>query len=109
MPCTTTRVFLLTRILISDLLRQQQYVNAFAGVTLPNPSSVGLHESMGFVPVGVFKQIGFKFGQWHDVGWWHLRLRDDPAPASDPLPFVDLVREQRVKALFDECARSVKA
>lgn len=74
-----------------DLLRKQQYVNAFAGVTLPNTSSVGLHESMGFVPVGVFKQIGFKFGQWHDVGWWHLRLREDPHPQSDPLPFTGLI------------------
>ncbi len=37
-----------------ELLRRQGYVNAYAGITLPNPASVALHESMGFVPVGVF-------------------------------------------------------
>ncbi len=91
-----------------ELLRQQRYVNAFAGITLPNPSSVGLHESFGFVPVGVFKQIGFKFDQWHDVGWLHLRLRDDPRPVSDPLPTAGLWGDEKVTALFETCAQSVR-
>jgi len=63
-----------------DALRVQGFANAYAGITLPNPTSVGFHESMGFVPVGVFKCIGFKFGRWHDTGWWQLRLREDDAP-----------------------------
>lgn len=91
-----------------ELLRKQRYVNAFAGITLPNASSVGLHESMGFVPVGVFKQIGFKFDQWHDVGWMHLRLREDPHPDSDPLPTAGLWQDETVKVLFNECARLVR-
>jgi phosphinothricin acetyltransferase len=91
-----------------ELLRRQRYVNAFAGVTLPNPSSVGLHESMGFVPVGVFKQIGFKFDQWHDVGWWHLRLRDDPKPESDPRPAAGLWQDETVSKLLDQCAQSAR-
>jgi L-amino acid N-acyltransferase YncA len=91
-----------------ELLRKQRYVNAFAGITLPNASSVGLHESMGFVPVGVFKQIGFKFDQWHDVGWLHLRLRDDPRPASDPLPTGGLWQDETVTALLAKCARSIR-
>ena len=91
-----------------ELLRRQRYVNAFAGVTLPNSSSVGLHESMGFVPVGVFKQIGFKFDQWHDVGWWHLRLRDDPRPDSDPLPTAGLWSDEQVTARFHSCAHAVR-
>ena len=43
---------------------------AFAGIALPNPASVALHESMGFAPVGAYREVGFKFGRWHDVGWW---------------------------------------
>lgn len=67
------------------LLRLQGIYNAYAGVTLPNPGSVGLHESMGFEPVGIYKHVGYKFGAWHDVGWWSLALRPlDPEPA---LPF----------------------
>lgn len=43
---------------------------AFAGIALPNEASVGLHQVMGFVPVGIYREVGRKFGRWHDVGWW---------------------------------------
>lgn len=29
-----------------------------------------LHEAMGFTPVGIYREVGFKLGRWHDVGWW---------------------------------------
>ena len=66
------------------LLVLQGYYNAYAGITLPNPSSVGLHESLGFVPVGVYREVGFKLGHWHDVGWWQLALQ--PKSDSPELP-----------------------
>jgi len=47
---------------------------AFAGITLPNPASVGLHEAVGFIKIGVFPEVGRKFEQWHDVGWWYRPL-----------------------------------
>jgi L-amino acid N-acyltransferase YncA len=58
------------------LLALQGYVNAFAGITLPNPGSVGLHEAVGFTPIGVYRGIGYKNGAWHDVGWWQRPLRE---------------------------------
>ena len=57
-----------------DLLVFQGVYVACAGVTLPNEASVGLHESMGFLPVGVYRRVAWKFGSWHDVGWWQLDL-----------------------------------
>ena len=68
----------------------QGFYNAYAGATLPNPASVGLHESVGFRLVGVYCEVGYKLGAWHDVGWWHLPLRErvaDPDPPAD-LPSV---------------------
>ena len=50
---------------------------AVAGITLPNEASVGLHERLGFTPVGVFHGAGHKFGVDHDLGFWELRI---PAP-----------------------------
>ena len=47
---------------------------ACAGVTLPNEASVGLHEALGFEPVGVYRRVAWKFGRWWDVGWWQLQL-----------------------------------
>jgi len=52
------------------------YHAAFAGITLPNAGSVALHESVGFTPVGVYRQVGYKLGQWRDVGWWQRLLAE---------------------------------
>lgn len=65
------------------ILAAQGYVSAYAGITLPNPASVGLHEGVGFRPVGVYTGVGYKMGAWHDVGWWQLTLRPW---ALNPLP-----------------------
>lgn len=68
-----------------ELLRLQGFYAAHAGATLPNAASVGLHESLGFRPVGVYPRVGFKMGAWHDVGWWQLELRErsgEPGPTS---------------------------
>ena len=62
----------------------------------------------GFVLVGVYHQIGFKFNQWHDVAWLHLRLRDDPRPPSDPLRAADMWHEERVTTMFHACAQSAR-
>jgi phosphinothricin acetyltransferase len=67
------------------LLRLQGFYRVHAGVTLPNEGSVALHESFGFLPVGVYRQVGFKQGAWHDVGWWQLALRDDAGAPTPPL------------------------
>jgi L-amino acid N-acyltransferase YncA len=65
------------------LLALQGFFNAYAGITLPNPGSVGLHEAMDFHPVGVYRAVGYKLGAWHDVGWWQRTLQDHmPSPAS---------------------------
>ncbi|HTQ99932.1 MAG TPA: arsinothricin resistance N-acetyltransferase ArsN1 family B [Candidatus Acidoferrum sp.] len=47
---------------------------AIGGVALPNAASVALHEKLGFRKVAQFDQVGFKFGQWIDVGYWELLL-----------------------------------
>jgi phosphinothricin acetyltransferase len=71
-----------------DVVRSLGYVHAYAGITLPNAASVGLHESMGFTAIGVFRGVGFKHGRWHDVGWWQLPLCDPPPAApAEPQPW----------------------
>lgn len=62
-----------------QILRLQGFYNLYAGIALPNAASVGLHESVGFKPVGVYKSVGYKLGSWHDVGHWHMQLQPMPA------------------------------
>jgi L-amino acid N-acyltransferase YncA len=67
------------------ILGEQGYFNAFAGIALPNPGSVALHEAMGFEKLGVYRNVGFKLGEWRDVGWWQLNLRKMEAEPRHPI------------------------
>ncbi|GAA1841817.1 GNAT family N-acetyltransferase [Pseudonocardia ailaonensis] len=72
------------------LLTEQGYAHAFAGVTLPNPPSVGFHEALGFEAVGVFRAVGYKFDRWRDVGWWQRPLVGPQASPAEPVPLARL-------------------
>jgi L-amino acid N-acyltransferase YncA len=91
-----------------EILRRQGYVNAYAGITLPNPSSVGLHESLGFAPVGVFTRTGYKFGRWHDVVWLQLRLLDTPTPVPHPQPATEILSNKDIPAILQWQAQTVR-
>jgi phosphinothricin acetyltransferase len=63
------------------------YCQAFAGIALPNAASIALHEGMGFERLGVYRDVGFKLGAWHDVGWWQKSLRATDAFPTPPIAF----------------------
>jgi phosphinothricin acetyltransferase len=52
---------------------------------------VRLHESLGFRRVALLEQVGWKFGRWHDVGYWELRLQPDDAPPTDLRHVADVI------------------
>jgi L-amino acid N-acyltransferase YncA len=63
------------------------YFEAFAGIALPNVASVALHESVGFKPVGVYRNVGYKLGSWHDVGWWQKEITTPTREPAAPQAF----------------------
>ena len=63
----------LYRALIADM-GVRGFHCAIGGVALPNPASVALHEKLGYKYVGQFREVGWKFGKWVDVGYWELLL-----------------------------------
>jgi phosphinothricin acetyltransferase len=67
---------LYTRLL--GVLRERGCHAVIGGITLPNTASVALHEKLGFEPVGVFREVGWKFGGWRDVGYWQLHFDGVP-------------------------------
>jgi phosphinothricin acetyltransferase len=69
-----------------DILRRQGFVNVYAGITLPNPASVALHEHVGMRRIGVYERVGFKRGAWRDVAWYGLRLWEPDDEPPDPTP-----------------------
>jgi L-amino acid N-acyltransferase YncA len=63
----------LIRALIEDLKSRPVHA-ALSGIVLPNQASVALYEKFGFQKVAHFKETGFKFNKWLDVGYWQLLL-----------------------------------
>ncbi len=57
-----------------EILKEAGYHTAIGGIALPNAASVRLHERLGFVKVAHYKEIGFKFDKWIDVGFWQKFL-----------------------------------
>jgi phosphinothricin acetyltransferase len=80
------------------VLERQGYYNVYAGTTLPNLASTGFHESTGFEPVGVYENVGYKNGAWHDVKWWQKSLGELPAHPEPP----QSVQELRDREEWDD-------
>jgi L-amino acid N-acyltransferase YncA len=87
-----------------ELLRIQGYFQAYAGITLPNPASIRLHQRLGFERVGVYKQVGYKANAWHDVSWWALTLQAADRPPTETL----LIREAMERDDFRAAIESVE-
>ncbi|MFZ3216646.1 MAG: N-acetyltransferase family protein [Candidatus Acidiferrales bacterium] len=62
-------------------ISQEDVQTIVAGYTLPNPASAALHERFGFQRVGIFKEVGRKFGRYWDVAWSQRPLHL-PVPSS---------------------------
>lgn len=73
-----------------DTVRAQGFTQAIGRIALPNNQSIGLHESVGFRRAGVFREIGYKQGQWIDVGYWQCELADPTNPPVEPKRFADV-------------------
>lgn len=64
-------------------LKEGGFHAAIGGILVPNEASVALHEALGFEKVAHFRQVGWKFGEWHDVGYWELIFRPVEETDSD--------------------------
>ncbi|MDR1490476.1 MAG: GNAT family N-acetyltransferase [Desulfovibrio sp.] len=75
-----------------DLLRKQGFYTAFGVITLPNPASIALHESLGFVSAGVWRKAGHKLNAWHDLALVQKELLkpDDLSSPVEPLPAAEV-------------------
>jgi len=73
-----------------ELLARQGFVTAIAGISLPNAASVALHEKLGFVLSGIERGVGFKLGEWVDVGRWQRDLAPRSGEPAEPAAATDL-------------------
>lgn len=71
-------------------LRAQGFTQAIGAIALPNDYSIALHEAVGFRRAGIYREVGFKQGQWIDVGIWQRTLNDSAIPPVEPRKFSDV-------------------
>ena len=81
-----------------EILKYQGYCNAYAGICIPNEKSVGIHEYFGFRKIAHFNKVGYKFGGWHDVGWWELFLQQHDSEPEEPLSISSIEISQLLEA-----------
>ncbi len=67
--------------------REAGFHSLIAGIAQPNAASVALHLAVGFDEIGVFRQVGWKLGRWHDVGFYQMMLRD---AADQPVKLLEV-------------------
>jgi phosphinothricin acetyltransferase len=83
-----------------DVMQLQGINQAVGVITLPGTVSVAMHEGMGFTPAGVWRQCGYKLGQWWDVGVWQKELQAPAAVPSPIIPFPQLTDSPRFRDLL---------
>ncbi len=91
-----------------EILVLQGYRTACAGVTLPNTASVQMHKAMGFEEVGVYHNVGYKFGKWHDVAWYERPLADPVLEPPEPVAFPMIATSPEVMAAFARAERFLR-
>ena len=73
-----------------DILEAQGFAQAIGAISLPNDASVRLHERLGFIQAGAYRRVGYKLGQWWDVGLWQRGLAALADPPAEPRRLVEI-------------------
>ena len=81
-----------------EILVLQGYRSVYAGITLPNPASVEFHMAMGFSQVGIYHDVGYKFGKWHDTVWLERSLSEHVIEPPEPTALPSLLENEQTKA-----------
>ena len=72
------------------ILKAQNFVNLYAWITTPNPTSEAFHISMGFEKLCEIPQTGFKMGKWYGITWYRMQVADNDTPKPIiPFPTLD--------------------
>ena len=81
-----------------EVLGLQNICNVYAGITLPNAASEGMHSRAGFKLVGTYHHVGYKFGAWHDVAWFERAILPAAVNPPEPLSFPNIRDGPQVSA-----------
>lgn len=77
---------------LNEMVRYQGIADLLAIITMPNEPSVSFHERFGYRKCGEFAKVGYKMGEWQNVGWFELFLQDEnQSPKDRILPLAEII------------------
>lgn len=91
-----------------EILKRQGFNNVYAVINLPNDKSVAFHEKCGFTHFATYEKVGYKLGQWKNVGWWRLIINEFGHEPAAPVLFASLNKEF-LPELFKENQQTIKS
>ncbi|GAC1420646.1 MAG: GNAT family N-acetyltransferase [Flavisolibacter sp.] len=89
------------------ILKVQGFRSVLAGITLPNPASIKLHEGFGFKCLAIYENIGYKLDSWKSVGWWRLQINEFSSQPAPPLFFCQM-NPDRYTQIFQTAAQNIQ-
>jgi L-amino acid N-acyltransferase YncA len=89
-----------------EIFKRQGYTNVYAVINLPNEKSVTLHEKLGFEYFATYKNVGYKLGEWKNVGWWQLIINDYTYEPEPPVKFSTMNKDS-LEALFRSIEKKI--
>ena len=92
---------------LMKILKKQGFINVYAVINLPNPKSVSFHERFGFKWFATYDHVGFKLGEWKNVGWWQLMLNELADDPPSPI-LLEKMDKTFLAPLFDELSKKIK-
>jgi phosphinothricin acetyltransferase len=95
----------LARVLYETLfaiLKLQGFFNVYAGVSSTNENSTAFHKALGFEEIGLFRNIGYKLGEWHSNMWYQLHLAKHVSEPATPELFGTMKRSPEIAAILRE-------
>jgi phosphinothricin acetyltransferase len=90
-----------------DILRLQGFFNVYAGVLSTNENSCAFHKAMGFEEIGLFRNIGYKLGQWHSNLWLQYFLQEHVDEPALPVSFDKLADTLTVQNILGKAGRKM--
>jgi L-amino acid N-acyltransferase YncA len=90
-----------------ELLTLQGYYNIYAGIALPNIKSESLHQAFGFKPIGVYHNVGYKFGSWHDVKWFELKIQDHSQTPIKPKNINEVINTPEFNTIIEKAEHMI--
>ena len=88
-----------------EVLRLQGIKTVYGGVTLPNEKSEKLHMGLGFKPIGIYHNTGYKCGSWHDVIWYEKEIAGYEGEPADIIP-VSRIPKNQIFDVFNKYERN---